>query len=122
MKLKKLAEISHCCIVVLLESTSFHIPRGIPWFPTKFRVARRNFSTTDGPLPFVDPISQATLSTNFLFFFFAISFFTFFTRHSLAKLKNFYEVERGSGEGETATNHDLKSASRPICGLMVNKN
>ena len=107
--------------IVLLHRHSawkhgFHISRGSPWFPTKFRVPRRN-SSTDGPLPFVDPISQATLSTNFLF-----SFFLQFPPpplHSPAKLKNSYEVERGSGEDETTTNHDLKRASRPICGLMV---
>lgn len=105
----KLCKILYCSSLSRFKA-AFPCTVDIPCFAVKFRVSRRIFSTLDGPLSFVDPISWQLSRWLFFPYFFPLT----------DKIEELLRNE-GKGGGSIA-NHSVKRASRPICRLMVNKN
>lgn len=105
----KRCKILYCSSLTRFKA-AFPCTIDIPRFAVKFRVSQRIFSTLDGPLSFVDPISWQLSRRLFFPYFFS------------TQRQNWRTSTQRMEGGGSITNHSLKRASRPIWGLMVNKN
>lgn len=86
----KLCKILYCSSLTRFKA-AFPCTVDVPCFAVKFRVSQRIFSTLDGPLSFVDPISWQLSRRLFFHIFF----------HSPTKLKNYATRRRGRVHSES---------------------